>query len=191
MDAETPDPSVPAGWYPDPTQTATQRYWDGSAWTEQRAPLAAPALPQQSAERTTIEVSPRLVLGILGAIAAVIGTFLPHAESASLLHIAHNTLISTGDGLIVIVLALGGGGAAVRDASKPSLSWSLIVIGVMLAGLGALEAQPDQLKVVNGLGQEVEATAGPGVWAVGIGGGLIALAGVARGRGSAPGPATR
>jgi hypothetical protein len=135
-----------------------------------------------------MEISPRLLLGLLGAIAAVIGTFLPHAESASLLHIAHNTLISTGDGLIVIVLALGGGGAAIRDASKSSLSWSLIVIGVVLAGLGVLEAQPDQLKVVNGLGQEVEATAGPGVWAVGIGGGLIALAGLARGRSSSPGP---
>ncbi|WP_082480986.1 DUF2510 domain-containing protein [Rathayibacter sp. Leaf299] len=30
------------GWYPDPTQPATQRYWDGTAWTEQRAPLAPP-----------------------------------------------------------------------------------------------------------------------------------------------------
>jgi hypothetical protein len=147
--------------------------------------LAAPPAPQQSATRTTIEISPRLVLGILGAIAAVVGTFLPHAESASLLHIAHNTLISSGDGLIVIVLALGGGGAAIRDASKSRLSWSLVVIGVVLAGLGVLEAQPDQLKVVNGLGQEVETTAGPGVWAVGIGGGLIALAGLARGRSSA------
>jgi len=90
-------------------------------------------------------------------------------------------LISTGDGLIVIVLALGGGAAAVRDATKPTISWSLIVIGVVLAGFGYLEAQPEQLKVVNGLGQEVEATAGPAVWAVGIGGGLLALAGLARG----------
>lgn len=32
----------PAGWYPDPSQAQTQRYWTGSEWTEQRAP-AAPA----------------------------------------------------------------------------------------------------------------------------------------------------
>jgi hypothetical protein len=129
-----------------------------------------------------------MVLGILGAAAAVIGTFLPHAESASLLHIAHNTLISTEDGLIVIVLALGGGAAAVRDASKPKLSWSLIVIGAVLMGLGFLEAQPEQLKVVNGLGAEVETTAGPGVWAVGIGGAVIALSGFSQRRGSDANP---
>jgi hypothetical protein len=26
--------SQPAGWYPDPTGRADQRYWDGNAWTE-------------------------------------------------------------------------------------------------------------------------------------------------------------
>jgi TM2 domain-containing membrane protein YozV len=31
----------PAGWYPQPD--GTQRYWDGEAWTEHRAPLPAPA----------------------------------------------------------------------------------------------------------------------------------------------------
>jgi hypothetical protein len=29
---------TPAGWYPDPEQANTQRYWDGSQWTDQRAP---------------------------------------------------------------------------------------------------------------------------------------------------------
>jgi hypothetical protein len=29
----------PAGWYPDPDQAYTQRYWTGSEWTDQRAPL--------------------------------------------------------------------------------------------------------------------------------------------------------
>jgi Host cell surface-exposed lipoprotein/Protein of unknown function (DUF2510) len=35
---------TPAGWYPDPEQIGTQRYWDGANWTEQRAPFAAPAV---------------------------------------------------------------------------------------------------------------------------------------------------
>ena len=30
-------PQAPAGWYPD--SPTSQRYWDGSAWTEHRAPL--------------------------------------------------------------------------------------------------------------------------------------------------------
>lgn len=34
---------TPAGWYDDPEQPGQQRYWDGAAWTEQRAPGAAAA----------------------------------------------------------------------------------------------------------------------------------------------------
>ncbi len=37
--------STPAGWYPDPEAQGQQRYWDGEAWTEHRAPLAQPQPP--------------------------------------------------------------------------------------------------------------------------------------------------
>lgn len=37
--------SAPAGWYPDPTMADTQRYWDGSAWTDHRAPATPAAAP--------------------------------------------------------------------------------------------------------------------------------------------------
>ncbi|NQX13918.1 DUF2510 domain-containing protein [Microbacteriaceae bacterium VKM Ac-2855] len=30
------------GWYPDPHQPNTQRYWNGAAWTEQTAPGVGP-----------------------------------------------------------------------------------------------------------------------------------------------------
>lgn len=33
-----PPPSVPAGWYPDSSNTLLQRYWDGAQWTEHTAP---------------------------------------------------------------------------------------------------------------------------------------------------------
>ena len=37
--ADPPPPkSVPPGWYADPEMADTQRYWDGAAWTEHRAP---------------------------------------------------------------------------------------------------------------------------------------------------------
>jgi hypothetical protein len=29
-----------AGWYPDPEDATQQRYWDGTQWTEHRAPLS-------------------------------------------------------------------------------------------------------------------------------------------------------
>jgi len=41
MSAAPPQP--PAGWYPDPDGAPTQRYFDGKKWTDQLAPLAAPA----------------------------------------------------------------------------------------------------------------------------------------------------
>jgi Domain of unknown function (DUF4352)/Protein of unknown function (DUF2510) len=55
-------PPTPAGWYPDPDGSGGQRYWDGSAWTEDRstgAPKhAAPTPPteQPDAEQPTAVV---------------------------------------------------------------------------------------------------------------------------------------
>lgn len=32
--------TTPAGWYPDPDDPGQQRWWDGTAWTEDRAPVS-------------------------------------------------------------------------------------------------------------------------------------------------------
>ena len=45
---------TPAGWYDDPEQPGQQRYWDGNAWTEHRAPgTAAPTPPPAAAPAPT------------------------------------------------------------------------------------------------------------------------------------------
>lgn len=41
-------PPTPADWYPDPENPSGLRYWDGSSWTEHRAP--APAATEPSAD---------------------------------------------------------------------------------------------------------------------------------------------
>ena len=35
--------TTPAGWYPDPDDPNTQRYFDGAAWTAQTMPAASPS----------------------------------------------------------------------------------------------------------------------------------------------------
>lgn len=63
--------SVPAGWYPDPDGKPVQRYWDGSAWTEQNRPSVGQPLPSMPAARVGTGPqngmgSAALTLGILG-----------------------------------------------------------------------------------------------------------------------------
>ena len=78
----------PAGWYPDPEDPSSTRYWDGAEWTEQRAP-AQPApgqfgasappgpAPQVVQASTSGMAVASLVLGILwiygiGSVLAII-----------------------------------------------------------------------------------------------------------------------
>lgn len=51
---------TPAGWYDDPEQPGQQRYWDGNAWTEHRAPGAqgAPTPPPAPAVPTPPPAAP-------------------------------------------------------------------------------------------------------------------------------------
>ena len=37
--------TTPAGWYPDPTDSTRNRWWDGMQWTENYAPAAPQAAP--------------------------------------------------------------------------------------------------------------------------------------------------
>jgi hypothetical protein len=51
----TTPPPTPAGWFPDPEQPGTLRYWDGATWTEHRSPApeaAAPEPPDEPAAPT-------------------------------------------------------------------------------------------------------------------------------------------
>lgn len=159
MAEEIPSPNVPAGWYPDPTQLGNQRYWDGNMlWTDQLAPL--PQQPQRSASANwSVDPSPRLVLGTVGALAAVVGCFLPRAESPVLLHIS-------------------GAAAAFRDSAKAKISWPLVIFGLLTLGLAIIDGTGDRQEVVNGFGQQVESSIGAAIWTLGVGGAFMTLAGL-------------
>ena len=53
---------TPAGWYPDPSDPTSQRYWDGARWTDNRTPGASQAGAQTGTNGKAIAA---LVLGIL------------------------------------------------------------------------------------------------------------------------------
>lgn len=56
----------PPGWYPDP-DSPSQRYWDGTAWTEQRAP-AAPVVASKPAWQQAWPIT----IGILVAVGVLL-----------------------------------------------------------------------------------------------------------------------
>ena len=48
-----PPPPPPRGWYPDPGGANTQRYFDGTNWTDHLAPLNLPPLPRPTRQKTS------------------------------------------------------------------------------------------------------------------------------------------
>jgi Protein of unknown function (DUF2510)/SmpA / OmlA family len=59
---------TPPGWYPDPQQPGTQRYWDGQQWTQQTAP-GGPQAPKKGGGSLVLKI----MLGILLAGIVLIG----------------------------------------------------------------------------------------------------------------------
>jgi hypothetical protein len=65
----SPRPGTPAGWYPDPSMSGTQRYWNGTGWTDHAAPITAPI---GAARGISVSKGIMIVaLGILAAVAAI------------------------------------------------------------------------------------------------------------------------
>jgi predicted lipid-binding transport protein (Tim44 family) len=78
MSVSPPPTSAPPGWYPDPSGWG-QRYWNGTAWTEQLAAYPAPsaqAEPKAPAEAKTGDwiggVLLSLLMPLIGVIAGMI-----------------------------------------------------------------------------------------------------------------------
>lgn len=60
--------TTPSGWYPDPSGAPGQRYFDGTQWTEQRMPPAAPATVSAPAPAKR-----KNIIGIIALVASIIG----------------------------------------------------------------------------------------------------------------------
>ena len=70
-------PPVPAGWYPDPQNPATARYWDGATWTEHRHQPGQPAPKLRAPEGTEPNTLWIWLLVLLPLIAYIPLPFIP------------------------------------------------------------------------------------------------------------------
>lgn len=191
MAEEQGSPVRDAGWYPDPERKHTLRYWDGDAWTDDRAPDVpgnrTAEVPEPEAVRavttswTTDEggltAQGRYALGVvlagIGALIAVFGVFLPLADTESSLHIAKNSLIQHWEGPVIIAVAIGGFIAALSPKTRPLsfIAGGALVLVAVLAGTDLPIAYRNELsRVAAG-----DVSPGAGVWTVGAGGAILAL----------------
>ena len=69
MDLEKSSAPVP-GWYADPEFPGSDRYWDGSAWSDQRRPSQAPGAGAPPSSNGFAITS--LVCGIVGVVLVVV-----------------------------------------------------------------------------------------------------------------------
>lgn len=115
----------PAGWYPHPTMTGTQQYWDGQRWTDNIAPISSP-------EPTPAEQQFQLLTALLIA-ASAIGLIMS-LQSASLL---------SGTGLIWTGVAIAVGAAIVSWLvdSVPSWASTICVLAAVIAISNAVSVE--------------------------------------------------
>lgn len=77
-------PPPPPGWYPDPDGANTQRYFDGTKWTDHLAPSnppygpgpLSPPNPQSERPRQAKSVRPFVIMAIAGPVIALVSFIL-------------------------------------------------------------------------------------------------------------------
>ena len=121
------------GWYPHPEMIDTQRYWDGSAWTDHIAPMGSKSAGDQ---RSAPSSQAYVVVVLAGAAIGVIMAM----QSASLL---------TGTGTQWTGVAIAAAAAIIARVVRGSIPTWVRVVAVLaalvaLANVLYLENQLDQ-----------------------------------------------
>lgn len=89
------------GWYADPTDPRTQRYWDGKRWTESRSPAATAVAPPTNGKAIAAMVLGILWLCGIGSVLALIFGYMGKQE------IDDSGGVERGRGMAVAGIVLG------------------------------------------------------------------------------------
>ena len=123
MSTFTP-PTTPAGWYTDPSDARTVRWWDGFAWTHHVAPK--PAQPLDEWTPVNLVVPQGKTLGVRALVWGIVAIWLDLAL------------------LLPSILALVYGITALARAKSleaqgyPPQPRGLAIAGIVIAGVAAL-----------------------------------------------------
>ncbi len=154
----------------------------------QAAAMAAPAATATAtpaAERGRSESALPVILCVLGAVVAIVGSFLPQAKldfNGTEVDLADNTMVAAGYGIAVIAAAVIAAGIAIWAYAKTARTWVPILVGAIIvaiavyAGTAGLDVTPDFAP--PGLSLDDAGDPSTGVFAVGAGGLLIILGGI-------------
>jgi len=148
-------------------------------------PVPAP-VPVHGEERSRSALP--MLLCVLGALVAIVGTFLPAAKlefDGTSIDLVDNTMVAAGYGIAVIAAAVLGAAIAIWAFVKGAGSWLPILLGVVVlaiavyAGTAGLDVTPDFGTL--GAGQPLDTDAADpstGIFAAGAGGLLMVLGGL-------------
>lgn len=114
-----------------PAQAATPAATAGAA---AGGVAAAPAAAARATARSDSSLA--AVLCILGAIVAIVGTFLPMGSS-DVVDLADNTMVAQTYGLAVIALAAVGAIIAAYAYSRALRTWLLVLLGAVIVAIAA------------------------------------------------------
>ncbi|MFN8111629.1 MAG: hypothetical protein U0R51_00365 [Solirubrobacterales bacterium] len=194
--AQTPAQEASAQGATDQTSAAAGGAPPGAAATATAAGATAAAPKERSNSSLPV------VLAVLGAIVAIVGSFLPLATSSfDGIDFADNTMIGQSFGLAVIAVAVIGALLAVFSYLKGNRTWLVVLAGVVIIAIAAYmglsginDLTPDipvptgvgggggqgQIQISGDLSEAINPDASPstGIFAVAVGGLLMALGGI-------------
>ena len=135
--AQEPVAQEPVAQEPQTAVPAAQPYEAGAVQAPPAAvPVATSTAPAAAKEGSDSSLS--LVLCLLGAIVAIVGSFLPMATSdIDAVDIADNTLFAADYGIAVIALAVLGAGIAAYCYVKDIRTWLPILLGALIVAIAA------------------------------------------------------